>query len=148
MEITHGGQANKQKPDYTEEPRDPNKEGIVVTTTPPIPQEQTKSYYLQRPLNYKPPDTSLNNSDGIDDSITAIDTNAHQISLDSVRRDITFVADSANTGTVTIGKLNTPSFPLKAGASITVYRTKLSHYSYQSSSGADTFYYIGGGEIS
>ena len=69
-----------------------------------------------------------------------------QLNVDTtVRDEITILASTGNSATVNIGNSTNPTFPLVAGASVTIRHTSLSKLYAVSSGVSQTLYVISGG---
>lgn len=76
-----------------------------------------------------------------------VTTAAAAINTDSaVRDEITLLADSENTAVIKIGKSGTVLFPLVAGASVTVKKTRCSLVFAQAVTGSQTLHVLTGGD--
>ena len=75
-----------------------------------------------------------------------VGTSAVQLDTDTqVREEITLLADTENTDTINIGNSTSQTFPLVAGASLTLRKCSLSKIYAISGSADQTLHVIGGG---
>jgi len=76
----------------------------------------------------------------------SVGTTAVQADTDSTYRDaVTILADSGNTDTVYVGNASSQTFPLAAGAAITIRKTALNLIYLLAASGTQTVHIIAGG---